>query len=286
VYHGSRSKEAEMRLSRWLVTFTAIAAVLGTAGTAWSVGPWPGLAASVRAPSGDFRYTATRGGGTTIVRAIGSEGRLLASTRIQGAFGIPAVTSAGAAGGLSPDGRLLVLVEPPQYGGLRQQSRFVVLSTAKLSRVSTVTLPGEFGFDAISPDRRILYVIQHASSQDLVRYVVRAYDLRAQRLLPQAIVDKREPGETMRGYAVARATSPGGTWVYTLYTKEPGSSLTFVHALNAAGRSAFCVDLPAWTGGEDIWSAQLRLAGKTLSVVAASGKTFARIDTGTLRVMQ
>jgi len=44
-----------MRLSRWLVTFTAIAAVLGTAGAAWSVGPWPGLAASVRAPSGDFR---------------------------------------------------------------------------------------------------------------------------------------------------------------------------------------------------------------------------------------
>ena len=71
-----------------------------------------------------------------------------------------------------------------------------------------------------------------------------------------------------------------------LIDSEPGSSLTFVHALNAAGRSAFCVDLPAWTGGEDIWSAQLRLAGKTLSVVAASGKTFARIDTATLLVMQ
>ena len=83
---------------------------------------------------------------------------------------------------------LLVLVEPPRYDGLRQQSRFAVLSTAKLARVSTLTLPGEFGFDAISPDRRILYVIQHASTQDLVRYVVRAYDLRAGRLLPQAIV--------------------------------------------------------------------------------------------------
>jgi hypothetical protein len=117
-----------------------------------------------------------------------------------------------------------------------------------------------------------------------VRYVVRAYDLRAQRLLPQAIVDKREPGETMRGYPVARATSPSGTWVYTLYTKEPGSSLTFVHALNAAGRSAFCVDLPAWTGGEDIWDARLELAGGTLVVQHGSGSVFARIDTRTLRV--
>jgi hypothetical protein len=195
------------------------------------------------------------------------------------------VTSVGTAGGLSPDGRLLVLVEPPQYGGLRQQSRFVVLSTAKLARVSTVTLPGEFGFDAISPDRRILYVIQHASSQDLVRYVVRAYDLRARRLLPQAIVDKRELDETMRGYPVARATSPSGAWVYTLYTKQPGSTAAFVHALNAAGRSAFCVDLPPWTGGEDVWNARLELSGKVLTVRASSGGAFARIDTGTLRVM-
>ena len=272
-----------MRVS--IVTFAAIAAVLGAAGAALAVGPWPGLAASVKAPSSGVRYTAARSGGATTVRAVGAEGRLLAATRIQGAFGIPAVTSVGTAGGLSPDGRLLVLVEPPRYGGLRQQSRFVVLSTAKLARVSTITLPGEFGFDAISPDRRILYVIQHASSQDLVRYVVRAYDLRARRLLPQAIVDKRELDETMRGYPVARATSPGGAWVYTLYTKQPGSTAAFVHALNAAGRSAFCVDLPPWTGGEDVWNARLELSGKVLTVRASSGGDFARIDTGTLRVM-
>jgi hypothetical protein len=195
------------------------------------------------------------------------------------------VTSVGEAGGLSPDGRLLVLAEPPQYGGLREQSRFVVLSTAKLARVATVTLPGEFGFDALSPDRRTLYVIQHASRQDLVRYVVRAYDLASRRLLPQAIVDRREPDETMRGYPVARATSPGGRWVYTLYTKQPGSSLAFVHALNAAGRSAFCVDLPAWAG-EDIWQAKLELAGTTLVVRMGSGAAFARIDTRTLQVVR
>jgi hypothetical protein len=210
---------------------------------------------------------------------------VLASARIQGAFGVPAVTSAGAAGGLSPDGRLLVLVEPPNYNGLRAQSRFVVLSTARLGPVSTITLPGEFGFDAISPDRRTLYVIQHVSQADLVRYVVRAYDLAKRRLLPQAIVDKREPDERMRGYPIARATSPGGAWVYTLYTKVPGSPVTFVHALNAAGRSAFCVDLPAWTAGESIWDARLELSGRTLSVREGSGAVFARIDTRALRLV-
>jgi hypothetical protein len=286
VYRLQRPEEAEMRVSRSFVLVVTIAAALAAAGAARAVGPWPGLAASVRAPSGDVRYTATRGGGATTVKAIDTDGRILVTTRIRGAFGIPAVTSVGAAGGLSHDGRLLVLVEPPRYDGLRQQSRFVVLSTAKLARVSTITLPGEFGFDAVSPDRRILYVIQHASTQDLVRYVVRAYDLRAGRLLPQAIVDKREPDETMRGYAVARATSPGGTWVYTLYTKQPGSSATFVHALNAAGRSAFCVDLPTWAGGEDVWEARLELAGGVLTVRDRSGSIFARIDTRTLRVVR
>jgi hypothetical protein len=275
-----------MRVSRSITTFVALVAMLAAAGTALAVGPWPGLAASVPAPSGDVRYTAARSAGATMVRKIGADGRLLVSTRIQGAFGIPAVTSNGLAGGLSPDGRLLVLVEPPTYTSLRTQSRFVVLSTAKLARVSTVTLPGEFGFDAVSPDRRILYVIQHASSQDLVRYVVRAYDLQARRLLPQAIVDRREPEEIMRGYAVARATSPGGTWVYTLYTKQPGSTGAFVHALNAAGRSAFCIDLPPWSSGEDVWQARLELSGRTLSVRDGSGAVSARIDTRSLRVVQ
>ena len=204
-----------MRVSRSIMLVVTIVAVLGAAGAAWAVGPWPGLAASVRSSSGDVRYAAMRAGGATTVRKISADGRLLASKRIAGAFGIPAVTSEGAAGGLSPDGRILVLAEPPNYAGLREQSRFVVLSTATLARLATITLPGEFGFDAISPDRRTLYVIQHASQADLVRYVVRAYDLARHRLLPQAIVDKREPDETdarlRRSRGRPRPAAPGST---------------------------------------------------------------------------
>jgi len=85
---------------------------------------------------------------------------------------------------------------------------------------------------------------------------------------------------------VARATTPNGSWVYTLYTRNPGSSLTFVHALNAAGRSAFCIDLPSWSPGEDVWEASLRLSGNTLFVNAKDGTTVARIDTRTLEAVK
>src|SRR5262245_50195491 len=185
----------EMRVSRSIVAAAVLAAALSLVGAAPAVGPWPGVAASVPSSSGDVRYTATRDKGVTTVRAI-REGTVVASTRIAGGYGIPAVTSLGEPGGLSPDGRLLVLVQPPTFAkGLRAQSRFVVLSTARLARVATIVLPGEFGFDALAPDRRTLYVIQHVSTRDLVRYVVRAYDLQAQRLLPRVIVDKRNPSE-------------------------------------------------------------------------------------------
>jgi hypothetical protein len=272
-----------MRGSRSVAAAVVAVAAALAAGAAQAVGPWPGLAPEVFSPSGGVRYTASRGGGTTTVTATRS-GRVIGSTRIAGAFGVPAVTSMGEPGGLSPDGRLLVLVEPARYTSLRIDSRFALVPTASLGRAATITLPGEFGFDAISPDRRTLYLIQHVSNSDLVRYVVRAYDLRAHRLLPGAIVDKRNVDEVMRGYPVARATSPNGGWVYTLYTKNPGSSVTFVHALNTVGRTAFCIDLAGWSPGEDVWEASLRLVGKTLLVNAKDGATVARIDTQTLKV--
>jgi hypothetical protein len=272
-----------MRSPRWLVLGAVLAIAMVAAGTALGVGPWPGLAPTVSASSGDVRYTAVRAHGATSVRAI-RDGTVIASAMFTGAFGIPAVTSAGKAGGLSPDGRLLVLAEPPTYEGLRSESRFLVIATRGLSLAHTIVLSGEFGFDAVSPDRRTLYLIQHVSSEDLVRYVVRAYDLRAKRLLPGAIVDKREPAEAMRGYAVARATSSGGTWVYTLYTRGPDGRQLFVHALNAAARAAFCIDLPSLAAGDDVWSSRLVLNGRQL-VVYTAGAVVARIDTRSLRVL-
>ncbi len=268
---------------RGLIVGSVVVTALVAAGAALGVGPWPGLAPTVAAPSGDVRYSAVRVHGSTTVKAIRGAG-VVASATFKGAYGIPAVTSAGKAGGLSPDGKLLVLAQPPNYQGLRRESRFLLVPTGALSRADTLVLRGEFGFDAVSPDRRTLYLIQHVVSSDLVRYVVRAYDLQAKRLLARAIVDKRAPSEVMRGYPIARATSAGGEWVYTLYTRAPDGTRPFVHALNAAGRTAFCIDLPSWPD-EDIWGARLELTTDGRQLVALAGSTaVARIDTETLKV--
>ena len=271
-----------MRIRYWLLFGAALAVAAGLAGTALAVGPWPGLARSVDDAAG-VRYSVRPAGGRTVLKAT-RDGRVLRSATFRGLFGIPAVTSDGAPGGLSPNGRLLVLAEPPNYRGLRKRSRFLLVSTPRLSLVRTLELPGEFGFDALSPDGGTLYLIQHVARQDLVRYVVRAYDLRTRRLLATPIVDKRSPDEAMRGYPIARAASPGGDWVFTLYTRAPDQGNVFVHALNAKGRYAFCIDLPHWPSGTNIWAARLEVSGPTV-VVRAGSTRVATIDMDTLRVV-
>ena len=262
----------------------AAAAVLVLAGTAIAAAPWPGLARSVSTSRADIRYVAARANGDTTVRAVRvASGELIASHTVTGQYGIPAVTVTGAGGGLSPAGTRLVLAEPPTYS-LRARSRFVLLETAHLRVLRTIVLKGEFGFDALSADGRTLYLLQHADQNNLVHYRVRAYDLRAGRLLSRVIVDKREPDETMVGYAIARATTADGRWVYTLYTRQVGGP--FVHALDTNGRAAFCIDVP-WQGStEGVWTARLVFSDdeKQMTVRSATGQIMATIDTAKLEV--
>jgi hypothetical protein len=260
-----------------------VAAALVLAGTALAAAPWPGLARSVATQGGDLRYVAARGSGKTTVRALRGT-TVVASRTLNGLYGIPAVTISGTGGGLSPDGKTLVLVEPPNYTYLRRQSHFLLLGTADLRPVRRIVLKGEFGYDALSPDGRTLYLLQHADRNDLVRYLVRAYDLRTNRLAARVIVDKREPDEKMVGYPISRATTATGGWVYTLYHRARGEP--FVHALNANARNAFCIDVP-WEGStEGVWNARLALSGdeKQLTVRSADGRAVATIDTTTMEL--
>jgi hypothetical protein len=110
---------------------------------------------------------------------------------------------------------------------------------------------------------------------------VRAYDLRARRLLPAPIVDPREPDERMAGLPVTRVASADGRWAYTLYAgRHP-----FVHALDTGARTAACIDLEAVPEGTDVFGLRLRLGrgGRELAVVGEGGPR-ALIDTTTLRV--
>jgi hypothetical protein len=257
---------------RWVAIFLVGLAVAASAESAKS--PRPGIAGSIVDPQHHVRYVAARGAGSTVVYAV-SNGQVRARVKVDGAWGIPAVTSSGVAGGLTPDGRTLVLAEVSD-DVLRTQSRFLELSTNPLAVRATVELTGDFSFDVLSPSGRWLYLVQHVPSSELA-YRVRGYDLAKDRLLRGAIVAKGE-SQTMSGYPVARATSTAGSWVYTLYHRVSGEP--FVHALNATQRYAVCIDLAS-----DMDANQLRLTsdGRRL-MVRLNGTTVATIDTRSFKV--
>jgi hypothetical protein len=139
-------------------------------------------------------------------------------------------------------------------------------------------LRGSWSFDALSPDGKTLYLIEHVNRRDVSQYRVRAYDLEAKRLLPDPIRDPKT-GEVMHGYPVTRATSADGRWVYTLYQAEHHS---FVHALDTVNREAACVDLPKGTPPEYVSDAKLSFGRRgDLVVNSRSGGFLAVIDTTT-----
>lgn len=214
----------------------------------------------VSTPSGTYRYVTIPVGPnkTVVARVQRGGGRVLASNLLSGNFTIPAVAYDGSSGGLAADGKTLVLIEP-RVGFPRAETTLAVIGPP-LRLLRRIRLRGDFSFDAISPRGRLLYLIQYVVPTDPNRYLVRAYDLRAGRLLAAPVTDPRERGEKMHGSPVTRAASPDGRWAYTLYDGLGGKP--FVHVLDTSRRSAHCVDLDALVG--------LDLSMMRLSVDAAS----------------
>lgn len=211
----------------------------------------------------------------TVVTEVGPQGAILNYASLRGQWGIPIVAFNGAKAGLSHDGKTLVLAQPP-IGRMRNVSRFPVLSTRNLRLIQTVVLRGSFSFDALSPDGRTLYLIEHVNKQDVSQYRVRAYDLESERLLPKPIRDPKT-GVIMHGYPVSRVTSADGRWAYTLYQAQDHS---FVHALDTVNRKAACVDLPADTPPEYVGDSRLIVAPNgDVTVNSRSGGVLAVIDT-------
>jgi hypothetical protein len=200
----------------------------------------------VVARSGDARYVTVPANGNTVLARVNPHGgRILAWTLVSGTFTIPAVAYDGSAAGLSADGRTLVLIQP-RASFPRAQTPLMIVDAQRLRTLQVVRLHGDFSFDAISPRGSLVYLIEYTSPNDPTRYRVRAYDLAADRLLTQPVVDPREPGEKMGGSPLTRATSPNGRWAYTLYDRV--GKTPFVHALDTSSRSARCIDLDALAG--------------------------------------
>jgi hypothetical protein len=218
----------------------ACPAAAGAAG-----GPVPPMQGGpgVAVPGGDARYVAVGVGRRTLVEQVLGAGGIGRTRMLDGSFGVPGAAYDTSTTGLSADGRTLVLAEVAARFPVRR-TRLLVLDARRLRVVRRITLPGYVTVDAISPDGRALYLLRYPG-QDGVHYEVRAYDLVRGRLVRGPVVDPREADEKMQGVPMTRAMSADGRFAYTLYVRPTGAP--FIHALDTAGGTAACIDLPTLT---------------------------------------
>jgi len=249
-----------------------------------------GSAAGVASLDGEVRYSAVDARAGTVALSVQTEGgEVVRSKYLDGAFGVPAVAYDGTAGGLSADGRTLVLTSVRRDFG-REPSTFEVLDAATMKVRDELTLEGDVSFDAISPDGRVLYLIRYTDRHDPTDYEVRAYDLDANQLLPDPIVDPDEPAEPMNGSPITRAVSADGRWAYTLYDSFHRHHPPFIHALDTEAATAQCIDLDSLPE-KHLWSDDKRMrlepsTDGTNLAVTDRGESVLSVDLTTLEVAQ
>jgi len=232
----------------------------------------------VKSNDASLRYIAFGLGALTVVRANKTDNSTVMSRTVKGTFGVPMLSPSGPGEGMFRDGSTFVL----QTTGFHPLTQFLFLRTKDLSTAASIKLRGVFAFDALSPNGKMLYLIQHTTVQDVSHYIVRAYDLQARKLLPGRVADKTQTSWIMQGWAVSRATSASGRWVYTLYANQGGTP--FVHALDTVHGVAHCVGIP-WPATDpnqnDVYQAKLTLnvAGTKLAVRLQGGGVYRFIDT-------
>jgi hypothetical protein len=238
--------------------------------------------AGASAPGADSTIQALRAGKDTVLAQVARPAGVVGRTRLlRGSWGVPGVAYDGSTTGLSADGRTLVLGEVSWRFPVRR-TRLAIVHGRSLRPRANVTLPGYWVVDAISPDGHWLYFLHYKRpTRNLADYEVRAYDLRTRKLVPGAIVDKREPDEQMGGTPITRAVSGDGRWAYTLYGGEDGP---FVHALDTARRVAACIDLPMLKD-DDLATVRMSLRGAGLQL-ARQGAAVAEVNTRTFAVRE
>lgn len=259
--------------------------MLGAAGSAegdggpaqGAVQGWDGLA------RGGVRYVAVPTPGWTSLEVIARRGgRVIKFMNLKGSWGIPLVAYDGGGDALLRDDRTLVIGEATAGPVLRKHSSFLFVDTLKLRILRRVHLNGHFAFDAVSPDRRYLYLTEYVSQQNLAEYRVRAFDLRSAKLLPKIVSDRTSWETTMVGMPISRVNREG--WAYTLYGGAGGRP--FIHALDTRHVEAVCIDLPWKSDPRYIYDYRLRWdkAGH-LVVRGRNGRALVTVDRKDLRVL-
>jgi hypothetical protein len=269
-----------------LVALLSIVAAIAAPGAQADGSPYaPGLvqgASGVLDPSGALRFVTLATPRSTVVAAIGvRSGRVVRSAVLRGFYGVPIVAWDGSTGGVSGDGRSLVLGSygpPPRQEGV---TPFVLLNAKTLRKTRAFKLPGSWAYDAISPDGSAIYFVEYLSAGQSPHYRVRSLDTSTGELDPDPVVDRREEEVAMRGQPVTRMTSRDGRWAYTLYARghEP-----FVHALDTTEGKAYCIDLPLRLKQLEQMGLRLKLGARGELEIRRGRATLAVVDTEKLVV--
>jgi hypothetical protein len=250
---------------------------------AFGAGPSPGLSQNgiVR---GDVRYVTVTGDGTTL-RAVRDGEHVLRSKALRGSWGVPLVSFDGTAGGLSANGSTLILSDTNGVNPDAKRTSFLAVDTTRFRVLRTVRLKGSWSFDALSPDNRRMYLIEHLynGGGDPTHYRVRAYDLRAHRLLARVISDKSTWETDMQGMPISRLSRAG--WEYTLY--GAAGPRPFIHALDTVHATAVCIDMPWKYQPDKVFQYRLRLdRDGHLVVRGPHGRALAVVDLKANRLLR
>ncbi len=227
-------------------------------------------------PASDWSryYIVTQLSGSAQLKAIDpASGRTIAQATIPASYSLPDIASQGPTAGISPNGQWLALTQKGT------STNFLVGSSSLRDSFKTIHVNGDFIFDALSNDGKSLYLIQKMTDPN--HYQVRLYDVAAGALMPQPVVDKREPNEPMNGIRGDSAADSTGNYVYTVYIRDGGP---FIHALPLDEPIAWCVDLPS-TASNDMerqfhWALALSRDGRTLYAANEAVGTVAVMTSG------
>lgn len=188
---------------------------------------------------------------------------------LHGDFQLPSATISGLPGGLSQNGRYLVLEAFDTPGaGIPTATHFLVVDTSYKTAAKRIDLIGDFQFDAVSNNGQRVYMIEYLPVNS---YHVRVFDVAAGRLDPTIIVDKSDGSAAMTGLRLAGVASPDSQWLYSVYIREKQGA--FIHALSLDGNIAFCLDLPGpgYASSADGFRWSLALSADGSRLYAANG---------------
>jgi hypothetical protein len=258
-----------------------VAALVAAAPAAGDGGPGPGVAQGWNGVlHGKERIVAVPSVGWTTIQVVQRNGgRVVRWMNLEGSWGIPLVAFDGSSGAVQPDGRTLVIATWPARS-LGATTSFAFVDIKKLRVLKKIHVRGSFSFDALSPDGRYLYLVQYVSQVNN-RYRVRAYDVKADKLLPRIVSDRRSWETTMEGQPIARTNRDG--WAYTLYA---GVGRPFIHALDTRHVEAVCIDLPWESSPQRIYEYRLHWnRDGHLVVRGRNGRALAVVDRRSFRVL-